>query len=223
MRDLVDALGKLLLEFSLRRALGFALLLILLAVGLATYERMTSNFRLARIERIATIAAKLNTLETGVPITDPTLKDVQARLKGELQSALRDTPLRLSIPAATPPTIGVAITRFLSGAGIWFLLALIVSTTSTEEHQRKQTRSGNRVTQADALRMANQAGALSLLCGIVSVFLPLRRDWWFLTLVYPLVLLVAGLGVFSVFELLASRPAKTETVATTAKAPTIAT
>ena len=222
MQDLVDALGKLLLEFSLRRALGLALLLVLLAGGVAAYERMTSNFRLARIEHIATIAAKLNAMEAGTPIADPVLKDVQTKLKAELQAASKDTPLRLTIPSAPPPTIGVAITRFLSGAGIWFLLAVMVSTTSTEEHRRKQARSGNRVTREDALRMANQAGALSLLCGLVSIFMPLRTEWWFLVFVYPLVLFIIGLGVFSIFELLAAKPATAATQTSPGETPVAA-
>jgi hypothetical protein len=208
MKELLEALGKALSDFSVRRFVGLIALLGLLSLGTVLYERTTSTLRLNRIEHITTVVERLHHLDSLKVTSDPALGDVEAHLKAELRDAAKSTPPSLLNTGLGPPDLGTAIQRFLSGAMIWMLLAASISAQASSR-ARKRARGGPAAAVADPTeltkeqteRLSNQAGALGFALGVVSIFLPLQDDWWFLWVAYPLVMLVVGLGIISFFEL----------------------
>ena len=206
MQDLLEGLGKLLQDFSIRRAIGLLLLILLVYLGVVVYERATNTLALSRIERLAKLEEQLARLDGTAVSADPALKQVHARLKAELAAAATTRAPILSVPSSIVPDLPTGIKRYLSGAAIWIRLALGVASSRTESEQPKRPavvvrKRSTFATRGERAHTANQAGAVSFLAGSVSVMLPLREEWWFLWLAYPLVTLVVGLGIVGILEL----------------------
>src|SRR5690349_254660 len=103
MKDLAEAIAKLIVEFSWRRFAMLMALFALVLVGTLLYERYTSGFQLARIEKSAQILKSLQTIDAQPVPKDPRLREAQLQLYREFVEAMRgsEEPL-LAVPVTTP-------------------------------------------------------------------------------------------------------------------------
>jgi hypothetical protein len=210
-----DALGSLLSDLSLRRLVGVVFLAAICGAGVLGYERLTSTFRLQRIERMTELVRRLRSLDSSQANDDPVLRDIRSRLKADLRAVAIQTAFSIETPSVRFPSASTAVKRFFSGAAIWFLFALGMVGEMNEAREREaaqkegrtprlsKRRSASRVpmTVGEVERFGNTLGAMSLLFGAVSIFLPLPDDGFYLTVFHPLLVLFVGLGLLSIIDL----------------------
>jgi hypothetical protein len=123
MQSLFDTLGKLLLEFTWRRLASVVLMAALAISAVALYERYTSSFQLARIEKVANILATLHAIDPTQLDGRPELRATYLDLVTQVNAAARSRPLlpELSATRWVPTTVG----KVIGGGILWWLLALL--------------------------------------------------------------------------------------------------
>ena len=187
MKDLFEAIGNLLLEFTWRRFIGFALIIILLLVSLLAYEKYTNSLQLGRIERSAAILKQLQEIESK-NLKDPILKKLQADITTELAAASKPLRVNLQLPQVMDNfRAPEAKWKFLAGGALWWLFSLIAA---VQIHKK----SDNNAPEAFAGMVPT-----GFICGLIGVIFPTYEEPVLNFLVYPLASFIVSLSIIGVF------------------------
>lgn len=160
MKDFLEAISRLIVDFSWKRLVAL-LLVVSFGIGaLLVYERYTNSFRLERIRRSVDILVAMRTLDSAAYRRDADLQAMYKLLAKEVRAAAN--PQRI-LPEINPPVtdFGTGAKRFLSGAFLWILLALVAAKDVVQKNDQAPS----------ALIAALIAGCVA---GLIALFLPIQ-------------------------------------------------
>lgn len=126
MKDLFEAIGNLLVEFTWKRFFGFLVLTVILISLLIGYEKYTNSMYLGRIEKSASILKTLKEIDQISLGKDKELLQSYNYLKSQLYEATNQNRKEL-LPKIWLNKIFVpeAKWKFLCGGAFWWLFSLI--------------------------------------------------------------------------------------------------
>lgn len=190
MQDFLEALAKLITEFSWKRFFGLLLLVIIVMLGLSLYERFTSSFRLNRLQKEAEILATLQEIEKKGPMADSKLNNTFSQISQELQEASTYRPLTLKFAISATP-----FWKFIAGASIWLIFSVLtfIDALKTRKH--------------DDWSVCGFTLVLAVIFGMVGVAIPDQRQVWINYILYPVGHVFLMFGVIS---LLGKKPEQQE-------------
>lgn len=174
MKDLFEAIGNLLVEFTWKRFFGFLLLAIVLFALLIGYERYTNTMYLGRIEKSTSILKTLKEIDQISLGKDKELLQSYNYLKSQLYVATNQNNKDL-IPKNWYSRILVpeAKWKFLTGGMIWWLFSGIAL---IDVYRKKN--SGSAITLFVPL---------ALISAVIGALLPNFDDLMVNYLLYPLI------------------------------------
>lgn len=167
---------KLISEFSWRRLVFLALLLVLAIVAIWLWENNTGQMRLTRFERTVAILNSLKDLQGNPAIeNDPVLKSTLVALKQDLKE--------FTVRKSEVPTLGIGWRKGFAGGAAWLLVSFAFF---------PALRTGDR----SELNGLIGCLVLAMIFGVIGAWLPDAPYAWINYVAYPL-------GNFFVFVVIA--------------------
>lgn len=180
MKEVIEIILKAFSELTLRRFISLILILFMFAIGFMGYERFTSSFSLARIQKSVELLTNIEELRSRD--LDPESKALCDILLEQLQKAVAANPLSIRIVSEPFIVRTVIFWKFLFGGAVWFCFALF----SLPKTLRGNTESRN------FLYGFVVAGCAF---GIVGIIVP--AIWWpyFHLFVYPFIISIIIIAI----------------------------
>lgn len=185
MNHIIESLTKLFTEFTWKKLFIFICIVIVAFAGLMFYESTTKSFKLKRIEHIAEILTKLNSIETSRVLHNKELKETYGNLTKELLEASTIEKMSLKAPdvlhRVREPE---AMYKFLTAAILWWLFSLWPFSSFWK---------GDYGAHGAFISIA----AVGILSGAIGVFIPSFSSLWYNYLLVPLLLFIIIIAVFA--------------------------
>lgn len=171
--------------FSWRKFFVLVGLIVLLLFFLSLYERFTSSFRLARLNRTAELIAKMRDLEASVTNCSVTVREDYKELLKQVDEAVKFKPLSLDVIPSRITFSMDGLWKFLAGSAAWVVLAFLgVWDAKRREVKGNLWRAFFGISGFGAI-----SGACSMLCP--AIWWP-----WFHLLLWPFLFTMA-FGIFA--------------------------
>lgn len=192
MKDWAPELIKLSMEMTWRKLLRLLGALLLIILGFLCFERYTSSFELARLQKASTLLVTLSQLNAGPTNGSKELAQAQAHLEQQALKAIEQRPLSLDFIPTKVTFSPDLLWKFVFGSTLWLLACL----TQIRMLQTKELRQR-------FLGLLFYAG----LSGFISLFIP-TVNWPWLHLFAAPFLLLALFSLVMLFSAFRSAKAK---------------
>ena len=93
MTAFIEALLRFFQDFSGRRALGLFLIVLMIIGGFLLHDRYTASFTLGRLDHIADLVTKLQTIEASPTKRSPELEAAYQALRTQVAEAIASKPI----------------------------------------------------------------------------------------------------------------------------------
>ena len=166
-----QAFEKLVIEFSFRRFVHVALLVIVAGTSLVLVERHTHFFAWQKMKKESEILLQLQQVENAGGCKNEALKKAHELLSQQLTDSLVESPLQLTMSKSTKDRVSFALLKWATATAPWLFLALLASFAASKTGGRFQ-----------AFAMASFIGCL---IGALGMTIPTFYWPWFNLVIYP--------------------------------------